>query len=375
VGAQAPVSQPNGTLDYTDNEPSGFRLQQQNLAYLALDEDDPSFNWRVFNLDRDLPRLRIMSEILTPDDPDLAAFRKHGAKLIMYHGWADPGISAYGTVEYYDRVVEAAGGQDAADDFVRLYLAPGMHHCSGGPGPNTFDMLSVLEAWVERGVAPSRVVASHATNGVVDRTRPLCPHPQVARYVGRGSIDDEANFVCQTPPASSGGAWLDRPLQNWNAPGAPVPPARAATDESLAEVSARCQIAPRATSAAERAVGSAGWLPFLLFDREITGHGVEVVGGMTAADGMCRPMEFHAFVFVDGTFAGTLTPHPTSSREDGVFGAVRLLDHETVSAEFARYTSADALCCPSRRMTARFTITRGSAPVVSPADVRTTREF
>jgi feruloyl esterase len=72
-----------------------------------------------------------------------------------------------------------------------------MHHCSGGPGPNSFDMLTVLENWIEKGVAPAAVVATHATDGKVDRTRPLCPHPQVARYTGSGSIDEAANFRCE----------------------------------------------------------------------------------------------------------------------------------------------------------------------------------
>src|ERR1043166_7617090 len=83
-------------------------------------------------------------------------------------------------------------------------MAPGMHPCQGpGPGPNRFDMLSALDAWVDKGTAPTRVIASHSTNGVVDRTRPLCPYPQVAKYTGSGSIDAAENFVCgpPSPPA------------------------------------------------------------------------------------------------------------------------------------------------------------------------------
>ena len=91
------------------------------------------------------------------------------------------------------------GGQREADVFSRLYLVPGMHHCSGGPGPNTFDMLTVLESWVERGAAPAQVIATRATDGKVERTRPLCPHPQVARYSGQGSTNDAASFRCQAP--------------------------------------------------------------------------------------------------------------------------------------------------------------------------------
>jgi len=78
-----------------------------------------------------------------------------------------------------------------------LFMAPGMGHCGGGEGPNTFDMVDALERWVEHGKAPDQIPASHATNGVVDRTRPLCPHPQIATYKGTGSIDEAANFICR----------------------------------------------------------------------------------------------------------------------------------------------------------------------------------
>jgi feruloyl esterase len=138
-----------------------------------------------------------MTEILSPADSDLRPFKDRGGKLLMYHGWSDPAISAYGTLDYYEEVVKKVGGQREADTFARLYLVPGMHHCAGGPGPSAFDMIPVLENWVERGVTPGRVVASHSTDGRVDRTRPLCPHPQVARYGGSGSADDAANFTCQ----------------------------------------------------------------------------------------------------------------------------------------------------------------------------------
>ena len=75
-------------------------------------------------------------------------------------------------------------------------MAPGMAHCGGGPGPNTFDMQAALEQWVERGIAPEAVIATHSTNGVVDRSRPLCPYPKVAVYSGKGDTNDAANFAC-----------------------------------------------------------------------------------------------------------------------------------------------------------------------------------
>ena len=169
------------------------------MRFLALDDDDPTFNWRTFKLDRDLPRMKTMSEILSPLDADLRPYKARGGKFLMYHGWADPAISAYGTVAYYDKVVKAVGGQQQMDAFAGLYMVPGMHHCSGGAGPDEFDMLTVLENWVEKGVAPGPVVATSRIEGRLDRTRPLCPHPQVARYTGTGSIEEAASFRCELP--------------------------------------------------------------------------------------------------------------------------------------------------------------------------------
>jgi len=94
-------------------------------------------------------------------------------------------------------VLEALGGASRVQGSYRLFMAPGMAHCAGGEGPNTFDMVAALEQWVEHHQAPDQIVASHATNGVVDRTRPLCPYPQVATYKGAGSTDEAASFVCR----------------------------------------------------------------------------------------------------------------------------------------------------------------------------------
>ena len=198
AGAVAPAKQADGSWAYEGTRlPSGYGLMEPNFRFLALDADDPSFSWKVLNLDRDLPRLKTMTEILSPLDPDLRPFKKSGGKLIMYHGWSDPGISAAGTVAYYDQMVKTVGGQKDADSFSRLYMVPGMHHCGGGPGPNSFDMLPVLEGWVEKGVAPASVIASRIVDGKIERTRPLCPHPQVAHYGGQGSVDAASSFRCE----------------------------------------------------------------------------------------------------------------------------------------------------------------------------------
>jgi feruloyl esterase len=202
-GRTAPTARPDGKMTFdaesSTNSPTGYRFADGFFRYMAFEKDEPSYDWRTFNLQRDLPKIATIAEILSPTNPDLSGFSKSGGKLLLYHGWADPAISAYGTVEYYNQVVAKAGGKAKADEFARLFLAPGMHHCRGGPGPDRFDSLAALEQWVEKGVAPSRLIASHMTDGKVDRTRPLCPEPQVARYVGTGSIDEAANFRCEAP--------------------------------------------------------------------------------------------------------------------------------------------------------------------------------
>jgi feruloyl esterase len=127
---------------------------------------------------------------------DYTAFKARGGKLIMYTGLADPVTSPFDTIAYYESVTKAMGGIDATASFYRFFPVPGMAHCGGGAGPNTFDALAALEAWVERSASPESIPASHATNGVVDRTRPLCAYPAVARYNGSGSTDDASNFSC-----------------------------------------------------------------------------------------------------------------------------------------------------------------------------------
>jgi feruloyl esterase len=160
-------------------------------------------NWKLSSLDydRDLAYAEERIPHLAAVDRDLTPFKKRGGKLIMYAGWMDPVVPPQDNVAYYEAVARTLGGYDKTRDFFRLFVAPGMGHCSGGPGPNTFDALTALEQWVEKGVAPDTLLATHSTGGKVDRTRPLCPYPQVARYKGTGSIDEAANFSCVTPPA------------------------------------------------------------------------------------------------------------------------------------------------------------------------------
>jgi hypothetical protein len=158
---------------------------------------NPAWDPRSFDWDADVSTVNAKYPFLNALSTDYRAFNARGGKLIMYTGLADPVVSPFDTFAYYDNVVKAAGGIGATQSFYRFFPVPGMSHCSGGAGPNSFDALAAITAWVEQHKAPDSIPASHATNGVVDRTRPLCAYPSVASYNGSGSIDDASNFSCK----------------------------------------------------------------------------------------------------------------------------------------------------------------------------------
>ncbi|GAA2533384.1 tannase/feruloyl esterase family alpha/beta hydrolase [Winogradskya humida] len=156
-----------------------------------------------------LPSTTYMAAI----DPDLSAFQRAGGKLLLWHGWNDQHISPQGTMDYYD-TMRTTMGAATVDRFAKLYLFPGVAHCGGGEGPNTFDILTPVMAWTESGRKPTRIVASNIAGGAVTRTRPVFPYPAVARYDGTGSIDDAANFVAYTPenPVRNDYRWVGQAL-------------------------------------------------------------------------------------------------------------------------------------------------------------------
>lgn len=160
-------------------------------------------------IDRVMPELRA-------DRTDLSAFKKRGGKAILYEGWMDPAVAALMMVDYYEAVEARMGGSAQTRDFLRMFMVPGMLHCGGGPGADQFggsgddapqpdadhDLLSALEAWVERGKAPERIVAAKVEGGKVTRTHPLCAYPAAARYDSRGPTDAAASFTCAVAPIS-----------------------------------------------------------------------------------------------------------------------------------------------------------------------------
>jgi pimeloyl-ACP methyl ester carboxylesterase len=156
---------------------------------------DGKWDPMTLNYDSDIAKADKVVGQLTAIDPDLSRLLRHG-KLLMYHGWSDPGIPPGYSPEYYKNVLAKTKVKNLRDA-VRLFMVPGMGHCGGGDGTSTFDMLAALDQWVEKGKAPDQIPASRVKDGVTDRTRPLCPYPQVATYKGSGSIDEAANFVCR----------------------------------------------------------------------------------------------------------------------------------------------------------------------------------
>jgi len=177
---------PSTSANYTRTQ--GFF---RNIVY-----NDLNWDWHNWDYARDLPEAKKKLSVFETMDPNLQPFTSHGGKLLLYHGWADGTIPPLNTVNYYKSLVAT---NKHAEDSVRLFMVPGMAHCGGGTGPNTFDAFGALENWVEHKQAPERIIASNAPDNSVKRTRPLCQYPKTAQYTGQGSTDDAASFACKVP--------------------------------------------------------------------------------------------------------------------------------------------------------------------------------
>jgi hypothetical protein len=180
-----------------DGKPADFGLAENTMRYLVHKPPQPDYDYKTFDFDRDIQMLDEWSKQVDAKNPDLSKFKNRGGKLLMTYGWADSILQPMMGVNYYEQAV-VQNGPDGSN-FFRLFMVPGMAHCSGGIGPDRHDAMTAVINWVEKGKAPESMRASRVVDNNVVRTRPLCPYPQVARYSGQGSIDDAANFRCVAP--------------------------------------------------------------------------------------------------------------------------------------------------------------------------------
>jgi feruloyl esterase len=201
----------------------GVFAGESNFSYLNINFDSDV----AFTNDKAAGSGLTWQQALDANSPDLSAFRQHGGKLLMYHGLADPFVTPLGSLDYYTAVIGANGHRPNpvkdTQSFARLFLAPGVTHCGGGPGANVFngpdnlggpedpghDVFLALRQWVENGVAPASIIGTKYVNDTpadgVALTRPMCPYPQFPRYRGAGDITDAANFACVADESDSNG--------------------------------------------------------------------------------------------------------------------------------------------------------------------------
>jgi hypothetical protein len=192
----------------------GAQYVANDFRYLIT--GDPKWDPLTANVDQSLQQSQEHSADVDSTNPDLSAFAERGGKLILYHGWNDPAISPLNTIAYYRQVQQTMGGEKTAS-FARLYMAPGMEHCTGGPGPSAFGQLGIptakgapfgiftaLEDWTEKGTAPGEIYATKYAGPLGPgmkpvMTRPLCAYPETAKYKGSGDTNDASNFACVEP--------------------------------------------------------------------------------------------------------------------------------------------------------------------------------
>jgi len=185
---------------------SGAQYVRNYFSYMVA--NDPKFNILAAPVEASLAEARTKtSQYLDATDPDLRRFAARGGKLVLYHGWNDPAISPWNSIHYFQSVQQKMGASQTAS-FMRLYMAPGVEHCAGGPGPSSFGQLGLptekghglfelLETWVEAGTTPTGVIATKYDHDQKPAmTRPLCPYPDVAKYNGSGDSNSAASFTC-----------------------------------------------------------------------------------------------------------------------------------------------------------------------------------
>ena len=179
-------------FDFPASKRFSFDIMEGALRFFIF--QDPAYDYLDFDFNSDPQFAKDeVGDLLDADNADLRPFRNNGGKIILWGGWSDGSFSLQRTVDYYDELVKIVGKLRKTQKFARLFLIPGVNHCGGGPGPNTFGLFEPLVDWVEKNKAPKRIVAENPARGF---SRPLCPYPKVARYNGTGSTDEAKNFDC-----------------------------------------------------------------------------------------------------------------------------------------------------------------------------------
>ena len=180
----------------TDAVPNlGYAFGTQIYKYLVY--DDPDWDYSTYDFSNWHEDTAAAATLLNSTDPDLSAFRDAGGKLLLWHGWSDVALTAFESIEYYEKVENA---DPSLRDYFRLFMMPGVLHCAGGPGPDRIDWIAALEAWVERGESPEQLLAAKRdADGNTMLTRPLCSYPRVARWDGQGDPNDASSFSCVAP--------------------------------------------------------------------------------------------------------------------------------------------------------------------------------
>jgi feruloyl esterase len=175
----------------TPQNPLGINAVLGAPFLSSLVKGDPTYDFMTFDPDRDMSTLETgLAAHVHQQNPNIAEFVNRGGKLLLWHGFNDPGPSPLSTIDYYEAVRSKV---HTSKDSVRLFLLPGVLHCGGGAGPDRFDSLTAIENWVEKGTPPASMLATKANSPI---SRPLCPYPQLAHYKGSGDTNDAANYVC-----------------------------------------------------------------------------------------------------------------------------------------------------------------------------------
>jgi len=202
----APIKTKTGEIVFPGKEPGSeyawFALSSKqpsavSIGTLQLTYQDPNWDWRTFDLERNVKLADEKTGFINAINPDLQAFKARGGKLLLYHGWDDMGIAPENTINYYSSINKTMGSDQ--QEWLRLFMVPGMGHCSGGQGPDQAGFMASMERWREAGIAPNQITAYRISGNKIDMSRPLCPYPQVAKYKGIGSTNDAANFECKAP--------------------------------------------------------------------------------------------------------------------------------------------------------------------------------